>query len=362
MERTISRDADDIDLGLATSRIMRRWRVLLVAGVLGAVLAFGVSRLLPKTYESRALVYVQQNTFTSSLMSAMPVGFGIKGGASSYLVALLRSETMLRNVAGALGMLKKGASEEKVLDRLGECISITDDKNGGIEIKARARSPLDAAKIANMTLDNLAKLVVTRSKRQADFISEKLDETNRKLRDAEDELLNFQEKHGIAAIDEETKALIDDIGSLDARMLALDMDMRDVDNRLVSEDDLNALVDLEIRKKSLESSRAYLEEKIRETQGAIAARPAAAVTYARLQRNVTVLSKTFELLTEQYQLANISQQGEDGDYQVIDKATPIERPVLPRPAMNAGIGGLLSICFAAVLLGKPAGKKSRVRK
>lgn len=51
-------DPPDLDVGLATGRIIRRWGLVMLAGVLGATLAWAIAGLRPPVYESAAIVSV----------------------------------------------------------------------------------------------------------------------------------------------------------------------------------------------------------------------------------------------------------------------------------------------------------------
>src|SRR4030067_1216828 len=116
------------------------------------------------------------------------------------------------------------------------------------------------------------------------------------------------------------------LAELDGRALGVEVQLREIESELANSGELNALVQLEVRKKALQESKQFLDARIEEIQRSMGELPVVTLRYARLQRNVVVLSKTYELLTEQYQLATISQHGEDGDYQIIDRARPVGAP------------------------------------
>jgi len=358
LEASATRISDEIDLKDAVRRPASRWKLLLAAFICGSLAAFFYSRALPKTYETKATVFVQQNSLASGLLKDIPVALGgSQGSASGYYVSLLQSETMLRRVYAALRLSRfkefAGGSpelEDIALKRLRANIFINENKNGGIDIVVRASSPFLAADIANSILDNLGSLVVTSSKRKADFIADKLEETSRKLKAAEDSLLRFQERNDFAGLDSATQELVTRLSDLDAKLLMIDMDLQQTGSELANAGKIEQLVELEVKKRSLESSRSYLEAKRAQLQSQISKLPLITTQYARLQRRVALLSKTFELLTEQYQLASISQHGEGGDYQVIDRARPMRKPVLPKTMLNTAIGGMSGFVIAASAL------------
>ena len=368
METSRVEDTFEIDVADVVSRLCAKWKIIILVSVLVAAAAYGISALLPKTYESTATIYVQQSSLNLGLLRDLPVGLPTSsGGASGYFITLLESDTMLKSVISDLDIVSRPdfggpgpGGLEKAIKRLRSRTRVRENRNGGINIAARAANPRFAAEIANSCLNNLGKLVTTSSTRKATFIATKLEDVGKKLRSAEDELLEFQKANDVAAIDEETRATIDRLADLDGRSVALEMDLRHVESELENAGELSALVELQVRKKSVESSKSYLDGQIEQMQRKMTAMPAVTLKYARLQRSVRILSKTLELLTEQYQLATVSQHGEDGDYQIIDRARPIAEPVSPRKMLNAALGGVLGFVTCAFLVVR-SGKARRGR-
>ena len=339
--------------------LLARWKLLLVFTLAGLVVGFVSSRLQPRIYQSRATIYAKQPRASASILNGLPIALtNGSGSSSSYYAALLQSDTMLRNVITRLQLLRlpeftrgRRLSVEKAAGLLRRSVNVKENRTGTVEIVARSTNPYLAARIGNAMLDCLSGMVVTTSKRKVVFISGKLDETMRDLRDAEDEMRRFQETHDIAAIDEQTKASIQELSALDGRLLALDVESEALASRLANAGELDSLVEDEVTKRAVESSRSLVLEKRAELQKGLARLPEVATRYARLLRRITVLNRTFQILTEQYQLERITQQGEDGDYQIIDRARPNRVRISPRTTVNMGVGGLLGFTFAALAVG-----------
>ncbi len=335
--------------------LLRRWKVLVVCTLVGALCGFTVSRILPRIYQSRATIYAKQSRAGASILSGLPIAINTgSGNSSSYYAALLESDVMLRSVITRLQLLRlrefthgRKLSMEKATRRLRRSVDVKENRDGTLDVLTRCTSPYLAARIGNTMLDCLDGMVVTTSRRKVAFISGKLDETMRHLREAEDDMRRFQEANDIALVDEQTKALVEEISALDGRLLALDVESEELSSRLANAGELDSLVGDEVRQRSVESSRSFVMEKRAELQEKLALLPEVATSYARLERRIRVLNKTFEVLTEQYQLERISQQGEDGDYQIIDRARPVMLKISPRTAVNTGAGGALAFTLAA---------------
>ncbi len=334
-----------------------RWKWLAVFTFIGALTGLVASLVMPRIYQSRATLYARQSR-AASVLSALPIAVsGVSGNSSSYYAVLLESDTMLCSVITRLNLTRRpefsngGKPDvEETMRRLKRCVDVKERRDGSVEILVRSRSPYLAARIANTMLHFLDRMVVTASRRKVAFISAKLEETMRDLRKAEDEMRRFQQSNDIALVDEQTKALIAEISALDGRLLALDVELEELSSRLATAGDLETLVNDEVRKRAVEASRKFVLSKRAELQERLAQLPEVAIEYARLQRRIAVLNKTFEVLTEHYQLERITQQGEDGDYQIIDRARPNKRKVSPRTAVNTGLGGALGFTLTALAI------------
>ncbi len=358
---------DGIDLIEYLAPLIARWKLLLLASLIGAVATFAYSRTLPKVYQSSATIFVQQSSGTSGLLLNLPISLASSGGGNSgYLTALMQSDALLRRVSEQydlpqkLGMVgKKRVNEDDAVELFRKNLAISENKGGSMTITLNSSDPHLAALLVNGILDNLASFMVTRSKKKVGFITKKLAETNRDLDLAEQKLTRFLENNDITAIDEETKAMIQQLGGLESNLLGLDTELQSITSELSSEGDLNTLVDKEVKKKSLEASIDYLKKKREDMRVKLAGLPTIATKYAQIQRNIMVLSKTYELLTEQLQIANITQKGEDGDYQIIDRARPNNKKIAPKVMMNTVVGGIMTFMFVAVLINLSATSSKR---
>lgn len=355
---TKERETDElVDFSGLVWPLFERWKLILLFALVGAAVGFGISRIIPKTYVAKALVYPKQSDTSSQLLRGLPISIGSDRSYSGYILTLLQSETLLSSVADKLHLsaqrdftFGKSLKPEEVLERLRKQITVVENKNGSIQIAVKAANPYLAATIANSMLDRLDKMVIRTSRRKVDFILQKLEETTRDLQKAEDEMLAFQERYDVTAIEEQTTGLIDQLTGLDGRLLVIDVELEEVRSRLANSGELNSLIEDQVRQKALEASRKRIVEARSRLQEKMLALPSVAVKYGRLKRRIAVLSKTFELLTEQYQLARITQQGEDGDYQIIDRARPKTKKVAPRTLVNTAAGGFLGGLLGAVIV------------
>ena len=364
MESKEYQNDETLDLSVLVASLLSKWKLLLLFLLMGCAVGFTATRFVPNTYQSTAVIFAKQS-HSSDMLRNLPISLGSgDGGTSGYITAILQSQTCLRRVITRLDLLNnpvftrgKKMTTDEVIERLEKTVDVKDNRSGSTYITVKAWSPRLAADIANAMVDTLGGLVVRTSKRKADFIAARLDETTRDLRNAEYEMQHFAEKTDVASIDEQTKDMVKELGELDGRLLSLDVELEEVSSRLSNSGELESLVDLEVRKKAIESSRSVVSARKAELQNKLESIPEVAANYGRIQRKMMVLSKTFEILTQQYQVERITQQGEDGDYQTIDRARPNKKKVAPRTMASIASGGMLGMVLGALVASAGAGRR-----
>jgi uncharacterized protein involved in exopolysaccharide biosynthesis len=365
LQAKVKRAEEEVDLREGFAALAARWKTLLLAALIGGIVFFAISKLLPKTYASAAIIYVQENSLMAGLQRQLPFPLpGKTGDQSGYLRSLLESASLRQAVLAQLSLEQKrqlagrAATDEEKLDRnLADRISIKQDQNQAINIIAQAPNPQLAALLANALLDDLSGRIAASSSHSADFIGDKIKQTDKALQEAEGELLQFQQKNDVALIDEETKALVQQLSDFDSQLLQQDMELQQVSSELANGGDPARLIQLQVRKKSLDSSIGFLKGEIEKLRKKLADAPAVALHYARIQRNIAVLDKTYQILTEQYQLAMISQHGQGGDFQIIDRARPNSLPAAPRARVNGVFGALLGFLLGIILVLRKNGSR-----
>lgn len=357
METRVSLGTEELNPARLFVLILARWRFVFCCTVIGAVCGLVVSLLLPSIYESRATIFPQQSRNTMSILNQLPVPLNMSATPSGYYTALLKSDTMLSRTLTRLNLLRdhkftdgKQMSFDQALRRLRRAVTVKENRDGSVSVTVRSRDPHLSARVANTMIDLLGGMVETVSNRKVAFISQRLRETMRDLRRAEEEMRRFQETNDIAGIDEQTRTAIQELAELDGRLLAMDVELQEISSRLHNAGELESLVEDEVRKRALESGRSIILKRREELQRKLALLPRVATEYARLKRRIELLNQTYTILSQQYQLERITQQGEGGDYQVIDRARPEKIRVAPHTLLNTLLGGLLGMILAVVLV------------
>ncbi len=343
--------------------VARQWISIAIVTLMCAFLGLAATPLIPKKYSSHCTIFAQQksgilNSLSLSLPNA-PLNL-IAGGTSQsdYLAAVLRSDAHARRVSVSLGLRsnpfftgKKGKkiSDYWAIQKIKKSTVISDDRRGSLRITVTTRDPQLSAKIANEFAAQLRGSVSTANRRKREFIEQQLYLTENRLDKAAESLKEFQNRSKTISLDTQTEANIKALAELQGRLTTAKVELREVESGLQTAGNPLELAKLKSQKASLDSRIQYLESEITAFEKRLSELPNIAMQLARLQRNVEVQKKIYEVLTEQYQLASIAEQSEDTLFEVVDPALPAEKPSWPKRSVNAALGGLLGFAIGAIL-------------
>lgn len=358
MEAKNSYYEDEIDLMDYIRPLLPRWKLLLIVVVLGGIASLLITRILPKQYRSTAVVFVQQSSGMANALKGMSIPF-VSGNSSNteYINAILESNSMRTAIINELDLShnktlfpKFHPTIDDTLERLDKVMSITQNKSGAVTITVTTADPYLSAKIANKSVDLLGNYVVTASTKKVEFTRKKLGETVKELNEAQNDLRKFMETYQVISIDDQSKDLFLQVGTLDRKILTLKSDLARLTADLSNSCNLAELTQKEVQRRSLEASLQTMEQQKAEIKARLMKLPSLGPKYADIQRRLLGLGKTYELLAQQYQLARVAQQGENGDYQVLDRAMPRLKKVGPKMGVNTALGMFISFLIASVII------------
>src|SRR5574341_2555807 len=335
--------------------------------------------IMTKVYQSTASVLAPKESGGggASLAAALAAsGFGqflgglIPGGGSNrdVFVAILKSRTMAQDLVERFSLREyyKAKYNEDAIRGLQGATDISVSKEGAISVKVEDKNPKLAADIANAYVTNLdrlfAKLGTTDASRQRAFIAERLDKTEKALRQAEESLRRFQEKNKAVVLTEQSKSAIEAAGRLKGQIVAAEAQLEFI-RSFSTENNPQVLA----QKRQIEELKRQLAqmqygrgmdlppeslnpgEPRREFLVPFTKVPGIGMEYIRLMREVKVQETVFNLLTAQFEQAKINEARDMPTVQLLDKAVPAERKSKPKTVLNMGIAGTLSL-FVGIFL------------
>jgi len=342
---------DEIDL-LDYWRVIVKWRKIIgiVVGIafVGSII---ISLILPKRYASTASIFPPQQeggtmpgvaSQLSGGLGALAGGFlGINAPVDQW-VAILKSEAVKDAIIKRFDLMKVFEVEtlEDARKTLTGMVEVKKSKEGIVSITVEDRDPQRAAAMANAfveELDRINKRVVTTSgRRMRVFVEERLKEAKVELAKAEDAIKEFQERNRAVKLDDQSKAIIEAIGTVKGQLMAKEVELQTL---------LSFATPNNPQAELLKTQVEELKEKLRELEEGkkrlgnpsskdifipTAKIPDLSLQYARLLRDAKVQQTLYELLTQQYEMARIQEAKDTPTVQVLDEAKVPERKSKPR--------------------------------
>ena len=220
-----------------------------------------------------------------------------------------------------------------------------------------------------------AKLGTTDASRQRAFIAERLDKTEKALRQAEDALRHFQEANRAVVLQEQSKRAIEAAAQVKGQIAAAEVQL-EVTRGFATETNPQVTQ----QKRQLEEMKRQLGqmqysqgldlpaesknpggEPRKEFQIPFTKVPELERDLVRLTRDVKVQETVFTLLTQQFEQAKIAEARDTPNVQVLDFAVPAEFKSKPSIRENMAMAGGLSL-FVGLFLAFFLEYLERIRK
>jgi uncharacterized protein involved in exopolysaccharide biosynthesis len=358
----------------------RRWLVVGVCATAGIV-AFGVSKLMPKVYESMATLVAPKEGTGSSLLGGIAAsgliqqvpGLSLPSLPSftpnrDLLVGVLKSRTIAQALVDKFGLRDRYRSAylDDAINQLRGATTISVSREGVISVKVEDRDPAIAAAMANHYVELLDQFVgqygTGEAGRQRVFLTGQLTRARVDLDSAEQGLRRFQEQNRAIVLQEQTKGAIEAAARLKGEIMGTQVQLQVMRNFAT---DANPEV-IAIRRRIDEMNRQltqmqYGEASVQRSDGRgqgdftvpFARVPGLGLELVRLTRDVRIQEVLVTLLTQQLEQARISEARDTPVVQTLDRAVPAERYSRPRAVLNAGLAtlaGLVVSAFVAIVL------------
>lgn len=373
-------------------RVVRK-RIGLIVGLclVSIVATMGYSLLSPKIYESTVTILAPDerggrgfglaSALASSQLMQTVSGFSIPSltPQRDIFVSILKSRTMGQDVVERFKLQERYEARflSDAIRRLQSATAVSLSKDGIITVRVEETDPQLAADIANFYVANLdamlARFGVTEASKQRAFIAERLAETERELRRAEEALRQFQETNKVIALQEQAKGAVEAAAQLKGEIMASEVQLEVMRN--FATDANPEVVKLKRRIEETKRHLAQMQygkgwtlpaenrnpgEPRKEIHVPFAQVPELGVELARLTRDLKVQETVYTLLTQQLEQAKIAQARDMPTVQVLDAAVQADRKSKPKIKLNMAIAGVTSLfvgIFLAFLLEYLAGLK-----
>ena len=352
----------DADLGpnwiVNASVLLRNGRFLVRAAVIAVLANIAIAFIVPVRYQSTARIMPPETSGSGTALLAALAGKALGGellgglaasllgghSSGSLFINLLQSDTVTGHLVDRF-QLQSIYHKRYRVDACKVLIRRThieqDKKSGVITITVTDARPDRARDIAQAYLDEL-NLMVNRTNtssahRERVFIENRLAKVRVELDKAEEALSNFSSTHMTVDLREQTRATVDAAAKLQGELIATQGEMTSLHE---------IYGDSNVRLRAAEARAANLKSELAKIGGNSASLsddvdddsdpngtkkdsdglsypplrqlPRLAVPYGNLYRNVRVQETVFELLTQQFEIAQLEEAKDIPVLSVID--------------------------------------------
>lgn len=371
---------DEINL-LDYWQVIAKHKLLILGLTLASVFAVGFHSyyIAVKIYESKASILApKESSGGAAGFSALMAGGGgagqflgglISGSGSNRdtFIAILKSRTMAEDLVDRFKLKHyyNAKFKEQAIRAVQGATDITVSKEGVIVIKVQDSDAKLAADIANAYVTQLDRLFVkmgtTEGTRQRAFIADRMEQTEKALRQAEEALRRFQERNKAVVLPEQSKGVIDSSAKLRAEIAAAEVQFEAM-RTYATESNPNViqhktriqelkrqLAQMQYEKIDLPAASATPGTSRQEFHVPFTKVPELGMELVRLTREVKVQEAVFTLLTQQYEQAKIQEAKDTATVQLLDRAVPAEFKSKPQTVKNMAVAGVVSLFITIIL-------------
>ncbi len=362
---------DEINLLEYLLVIVKQKRMIFRACVITFILACGITLLLPNIYTSTARILPPQETqggLSGSLgggLSDLAAMAGVSVGSASgdLYVGMLRSRTIADKIIDHFDLMAVYDEDYRVkmYGKLDDLVNISlGEEDGIVAISVDDENPVRAAEIANAYVEELkslnVKINLNNAGRERLFLEERLLQVKKELLATEESLKLFQEKNKTIRIDDQATAIIEAIASLKGDLASKEVELGVLlSSRTEQNPQVIALREGVLQLKEQLSQLEHSPEG-KKVAGDIflvtSALPGLGVQYARLLRDFKVEEALFEMLTQQYEVAKITEAKNTSTIQVLDEGVAADKKSKPSRSiivlLATFVVGFFAVLFAFI--------------
>jgi len=351
--------------------LVRNRRPIIWYPLVIAVIVAVFSLLVPSSYVGEVTILPPDQDFQSMSLMNLPLAeFGMGGGMSLPFMAtpsdilnhVLQSRRVLRAAVDSLRLdtLWQVPTAERAVDILRTAINVQVELTGLVRVQIIDDSPDRAAEIANVVVacaDRINRSISnTKARHTREFVGKRLVETRASLAHAGAELESFQREHKTVALDEELRALIQNAATLNAQLMADEIELSVLRKNMSSQNPRVSV--LEDRVTETRRRLSGMEDGEDSTGSFLstgfADAPQLILDLAEKTRRVKIEESLLELLTSQYESAKIQEAKDTPTISVLDHATPNLKRFSPRRArlVMASYGASLLMMIVIAFIGE----------
>ena len=361
-----------IDLLLVFAR--HKLKIIVVPFLVGCVVA-AYSLMVPEIYTASTTLIPSDRKQSSAMgilsqlgpLAGMAGGLAGSGGADTeVLLTMVKSRRVQDQIITKHDLRKdKDGGDLSMEDARRKLAGATSAslgrKDGVITISFENEDPEKAANVANDYVKELERLsrelALTEASQRRAFLEKQLFDASNKLQMAEEAMKKSQETSGLIQLEEQGRAVIEAIATLQAQIAAKEVELGALKLFATEEnpDMKRALVTITEMRAQLARLERSNPEGQQGRSSIITTRkvPEAGLEYARRLRDLKYAETINQLITQQYQMAKVEESQNAPILQVLDEAVAPEQRTSPKRSqmvLMAMVASGFAMCLVAFLL------------
>lgn len=355
--------------------LRRRWRLIAVCTIVGAVVAAGYALISPHTYIAVGTLMPPDKDqgggaagFAALLQSGeFDLGsLGAQKGAGGVFRELLESRTLADSLISRLDLIERldlPPDRRLAIDAVRASL-LPDVRNSGvIEVACiieTPRLPSDeeieearaiSAEIVNesmVLLDELNRTkIVTRARSSREFLERMVDLKRDELDDALGRLAAFQKENKAIALDAQIDAAVGTLAELRAQLATLELEKAALEQDLAPNAGAIEQVDRQISEVRRQLARSSATDVLGLN---LSSAPDLSKQFAALKLDVEVATQVYAFLESQYHSEQIAENRDLPTVSVLDEARPPALRSSPRRTFITIVGTILGFIVGCVLV------------
>lgn len=339
-----------------------------------AILASVISGVLPSVYRSSTTILPPQQSQSGAAALLSQLG-GIAGAAAGIsgvkspndlYVGMLRSRRVADKLISRFDLKTeyKTDSLEKARKRLEDQTDIVSGKDGIITISVEDIDQKRVALIAGAYVEELVALsrvlAVTEASQRRIFFESQLERAKNNLAAAEVKLKSAIDTSGVASVDSDSRAIVENTGRLRAQISAKEIQLSAMSAYMTSDNPAYKRVQEELISTRAELSRLENGRGIDGmTSDQRGGNKREGLESIKLLRDVKYYQMLYELLAKQYEVARLDEAKDPSIIQVLDSALVPERKSKPNRTILVLVSTIMAL-FAAIFCALAAEVKNRL--
>jgi tyrosine-protein kinase Etk/Wzc len=376
---TATRELDPVGL------LLRRWRTLALCVFAGVSLTLAYSLVAPKWYEAQLTVVQSQRSqesAASALAAKLPTGIDSISTDVQRIRAVLVSDSVTDAVIDRFNLRDRYETEHVAQARSilwSHCAATVDKKGGVVTLVCEDKDPQTAMAMAAYfgEVGNrvFRRVSASSAHEERQFLETQVvkarhdvDESSRKLRE-------FQEKHKIIDLPEQSKAVISAMATIQGELISKQIELSYLTS--FSSRTESSVVQLRQQIGIMEAKLAQLEaERVSTSRSssdpangsaagggdffpAAMNMPAIRFELEQLLRQQKIHETLFFMMTQRYEMAKVDEARDTSTFQILDHPTLPTYKSRPRRMRVLSLGFIASLVAGCMLVLVPAWLRGR---